>query len=343
MARWSTAMVLVLLVLAATASTVTYAQDDGGTRPAADNTVIHVDLQADGTAMWAITYRTALETDEDRVKFERFRDELEDNPERYLGPFRQRMTGVVADAPVDRETGAVDFRVVASIQEVPDRWGVVRFEFTWIGFARGGEDRLHVGDVFGSGFYLEEGDAMEISAPDGHVVETAEPSPDSIEDDAVRWRGRRDFDVEEPAVTVVRRSVAGSAEGRNQTPTDGFSLLAIVGVVLLLGLLGLVVARRRQVIPVRSKTDDVGGSEPPVAADDPEGTLLADEDRLIRLLESEGGRIKQAEVASRLDWSTSKTSRVISRMHEEGSVRKYRLGRENVVALPDDDPTVGGE
>ena len=54
---------------------------------------------------------------------------------------------------------------------------------------------------------------------------------------------------------------------------------------------------------------------------------------MCRLLRENGGQMRQADIVDSVDWSKSKTSRVLSSMAEEGSVEKIRLGRENVVRL----------
>jgi Uncharacterized membrane-associated protein/domain len=64
---------------------------------------------------------------------------------------------------------------------------------------------------------------------------------------------------------------------------------------------------------------------------------LTDEERVRELLELNGGRIRQADIAAEFDWSDSKTSRVVGRMADDGSVEKLQLGRENLVALPDEE------
>jgi len=45
----------------------------------------------------------------------------------------------------------------------------------------------------------------------------------------------------------------------------------------------------------------------------------------------------QAEIADRLDWSSSKTSRVTSEMADAGDIEKLRIGRENVIDLAEDE------
>jgi hypothetical protein len=77
------------------------------------------------------------------------------------------------------------------------------------------------------------------------------------------------------------------------------------------------------------------GDEP-----EPDLELLSDEERVEYLLESNGGRMKQANIVSETGWSDAKVSQLLSSMAEDGRVDKLRLGRENLISLPDDD---GGE
>ena len=69
---------------------------------------------------------------------------------------------------------------------------------------------------------------------------------------------------------------------------------------------------------------------------DPE--LLSNEEKVLRLIEANGGRMKQKRVAEKLDWTAAKTSQVTKRLREEGDLEGFRLGRENVLALPEEDP-----
>jgi len=80
-------------------------------------------------------------------------------------------------------------------------------------------------------------------------------------------------------------------------------------------------------------------SEPEQEEIDPE--LLSNEERVLRLLEKNGGRMKQQEVVEELGWTEAKTSQVVTGMREEGEIDAFRLGRENVLTLPDKeiDPT----
>ncbi|WP_254521377.1 helix-turn-helix transcriptional regulator [Natrinema caseinilyticum] len=70
---------------------------------------------------------------------------------------------------------------------------------------------------------------------------------------------------------------------------------------------------------------------------DPE--LLSDEERVLRLLNRNGGRMKQASIVSETGWSNAKVSQLLSKMDDEDEIEKLRIGRENLITLPGVDPT----
>jgi hypothetical protein len=62
--------------------------------------------------------------------------------------------------------------------------------------------------------------------------------------------------------------------------------------------------------------------------------LLSNEERVLRLLEDNGGRMKQQQVVQKLDWTDAKTSQVVGTLRDDGEIEVFRIGRENVLALP---------
>jgi len=74
------------------------------------------------------------------------------------------------------------------------------------------------------------------------------------------------------------------------------------------------------------------------AEDDIDPTLLSDEERVEYLLDQNGGRMKQARIVQETGWSDAKVSQLLSTMADEGRVEKLRLGRENLISLPDEEP-----
>jgi hypothetical protein len=78
-----------------------------------------------------------------------------------------------------------------------------------------------------------------------------------------------------------------------------------------------------------------GGESPAGDDDGPPSELLSNEERVEQFLESQGGRAKQQAVVETLDWTEAKTSQVVNEMQDAGDIEKFRIGRENVLKLPD--------
>ncbi|MFB6109837.1 MAG: helix-turn-helix transcriptional regulator [Halodesulfurarchaeum sp.] len=324
-------------------------------QPKPDNTITRIYLRANGSAIWEITFRTRLATDTQRREFEAFQDAFRENTSRYLAPFKERISRVVAQAneTVPRDMRARNFSATTSIQQVPQRWGIVTFRFTWDGFANTKSDRVIVGDVFNSGFYLSADGVLAIYAPPGYTIAESDPPPDVINEGFVEWHGREDFGDNRPRVVAVpereptTETTGDPTTGTTARPPAG-SDSGGFGPLLIGGLLGAGVLL---VVGYALYTGAIGG---PTAGDDEEppssgsqtaieedrssdsGTdtaLLTDEDRVRRVLQAEGGRMKQSAIVEELDWSKSKTSRVLSQMEEDGEIEKLRIGRENVIDL----------
>ena len=67
--------------------------------------------------------------------------------------------------------------------------------------------------------------------------------------------------------------------------------------------------------------------------------LLSDEERVERLLDRNGGRMKQASIVKETGWSNAKVSQLLSAMEDDDRIDKLRIGRENLISFPDEDVT----
>ena len=343
-------IVLTLLLVVAGIGLAPVADGQSAAQPETDNTVTRIHLESDGSGTWVVQIRTRLATDQAVREYEAFRSAVASNRSILLDPFRTRMTGVVGQAAniTGREMEASDFSVETSIQEVPRRWGVVTYRFTWTGFARVEGDRLVVGDVFDAGFFLAEDDVLEVVAPDGYRITDIAPTPASQAQGTVGWVGREDFADGRPTVTVAPErggtttAATGAADDTNVPGTQGplpLAPLAVVGIVVLVGGLAYLVVRTRRGPATTTDPLATADSDGQPRRDDesgpPPADIMTDEERVEETLQAHGGRMRQAEIAEALDWSTSKTSRVLSGMAESGRVEKLQLGRENVIDLAD--------
>jgi hypothetical protein len=319
--------------------------------PDPDATVTRIEVDSNGTAQWSITVRMRLDSNESIDGFEAFQQEFERNRSQYLGQFRDRMTGVVADAATvtEREMAATDFEAETGIQEVPRRWGYVTYQFRWQGFAPVESGTVRVGDVFQGGLFLEEDDILIINGPSGYDRTAVDPTADVTSDGRLQWNGPVSFENERPRLVYQANETPSNGDSATPTVTPGTSnsggipvipLTVGILIVSLIGAGGVYLRRHSEDSDPRgssgSSTGDSTKTAPGVSGANLD-ELATDEDRVRRLLASEGGRMRQAEIADRLDWSASKTSRVVSEMADTGDVEKLRIGRENVIDLVEAD------
>jgi uncharacterized membrane protein len=86
----------------------------------------------------------------------------------------------------------------------------------------------------------------------------------------------------------------------------------------------------------------VGGDGEAGENGETDAPLLSDEEQVLVLLRKNDGRMKQAEIVDATDWSNAKVSQLLSRMAESGEILKLRIGRENLITLPEEAPEGAG-
>ena len=253
--------------------------------------------------------------------------------------------------------------------------GVISYSVTWSNFTVVDGDHVSLGDAFrtddGTWFpRLTADQRLVIERP---ANSTFEDVPRGIEDGALVWDGPYEFGEDELEVTFQVDGDDGTAPPDTGTGfTEGIlsptSIAAGIGLVVLLSLVGIggyLLASRERLFG--SNEDDRLGSAPKAATEDGESTmgrgadtssvefddssvddpgseeidveLLSDEERVLRLLRQNGGRMKQAMIVNETGWSNAKVSQLLSKMDEDDEIEKLRIGRENLITLPEIDLT----
>jgi len=87
-----------------------------------------------------------------------------------------------------------------------------------------------------------------------------------------------------------------------------------------------------------AEADSATASEPSVSDEE----LLTDEARVKKLLDENGGRMKQVNIVDETGWSKSKVSMLLSEMEDDGEISKLRVGRENIISLEGHEPDAAG-
>lgn len=285
-----------------------------------DNIVLEVHVTEDGTAEWTIEHRYRLGNDTDEAAFEDLAADIESEEEAYVERFTERMDGTVenAEASTGRTMSIENVSIGTETRALPREYGIVRYTFEWHGFAAVEDDRLLAGDAIG-GMFLEEDSSLRVSWSDELALESAAPSPSQTDDHSVRWDGPVDFGSDEPSIALIGAEEPLIGLGS----TLGFIAVALVGFGIAAGIGGWwYLGRGRSVVDTREESIEETNLE-----------LLSNEERVLHLLESEGGRLKQQEVVEELGWTDAKTSQVVSDLRDAGEIESFRLGRENVLRL----------
>ncbi|QLK24371.1 hypothetical protein HYG81_09545 [Natrinema zhouii] len=324
----------------------------------ADEVRMDVAFEANGTAAWTVEFWIRLDDNESTTAFESLRDDIQDDPENRTQSFADQMDETVATASkaTGRDMSADGFDVTTARQSFAREYGVVRYTFRWHEFTAVEGDKLRAGDAL-EGIYLDDGIRLLLEWPDGYERTSVTPDPDDERENAVIWRGgETDFVSGEPRVVVT---AAGSGSGADTAMIAGAAIV-LVG----LGAVGAWWYRNRREGAGQTADGDgapepnsgpgpspdngpgsasgttsaaSAGSAATGATGTPDTALLTNEEQVLRLITDHGGRMKQQAVVEELDWTDAKTSKVVSALREEGKLESFRLGRENVLSLPDAD------
>jgi len=293
----------------------------------ADVVVMTADVGESGDAAWTIAYRIRLADDNDTQAFADLAADIETNESAYTDRFRERMGSTVgaAENATGREMALENVTVGAEQQTFGQSYGVVTYRFTWTNFAAVDGDGLVVGDALG-GLFLDSDTSLTVEWPESYQADQVTPAPDEESATGATWRGQQSFDADEPRVTLTP---AGDGGG-------GLSPVVVLLVMLAIAAVSAV----GYWFTREGDEQTAAGDDGTTSADDtPPADLLSNEEQVLKLLEDNGGRLKQQQVASDLEWTDAKTSQVIGGLREDEEVETFRIGRENVVTLPGTDVT----
>ncbi|MFC7129983.1 helix-turn-helix transcriptional regulator [Haloferax chudinovii] len=307
-------------------------------------TEISIQLRADRSADWRVEMRYELDTQNETAAFEEYAREYEQGtadagPDAAL--FRR-----ISQTAAGQTGRSMTVQNATTSGYVENGTGVLVLAFTWTSFLEQTDEGLRLGDALSAGddetwlTSIRSNQNLTIQTPPGYAVsDTNLP----LENNAVVVEGPRTFEsTDQLTVTYV------------STGTERAIPWTLVGggaVVLAVLVAGVVLFTRRG--PDRATPDGTSTTTPepqesaqepaddePAPAEEPDDVdldLLSDEERVELLLERSGGRMKQANIVKETGWSDAKVSQLLSAMADEGRVEKLRLGRENLISLPDED------
>jgi uncharacterized membrane protein len=337
-----------------------------------DGTTVVIDIRPDGDARFAVMTAFDRSTENGSDAYVRLAERFErGEAEGYTA---EQFRAVASDV-AERTGRSMDITAVSRSAPRTNETGYLALNFTWTNFAVSEADgnRLVVQDAFNGtdGRWLTrlgEDQTLIIRPPPGYSVSTAPVPP---QDRTLRWGPGSQVSLgQEPIVYSGATPDNPLPASPLVLVGGGLAVVAvIVGAYLVLG-------RREpdgdtgpDPGPGGAAADTDGGSPDPPAGPAPgagggtdteadadsepepepepepgpgpaddgiDPELLSDEERVERLLERNGGRMKQANIVDETGWSNAKVSQLLSSMAEDGQVEKLRIGRENLISLPEE-------
>ncbi|MGQ9460227.1 MAG: DUF7345 domain-containing protein [Candidatus Bathyarchaeaceae archaeon] len=286
-----------------------------------ESRLLEIEVNSDGSATWVITRRYSLKTEDDVEIFQLFLSEFETKKEEYLKTFSDNMRAMVdrASNTTGRNMTAKDFEVDAGILQTPTgSLGVIKYQCIWVGFALVEDTQILIGDVFEAGFFLFENDELTIRYAQGYEVLEVWPSPDVRIDyeRTLTWYGPESFGAEEPRVLLEKKAVSIIDVLQAYWAPVG---LAALGVSL-----GVILFYRFN----KKRKKEIEKEVPRIIPE-----LESDEDKVVMLLKTMGGRAHQSTIGDKCGFSRSKTSQLLKNMENAGIVRREKRGRERLVVL----------
>jgi hypothetical protein len=343
-----------------------------------DNTTFEITIHENGSATWTFRHERWFANEDNetaaRENFKTFAEEFEANETGLYDRFinQSRLLAQTGSRETGREMEATNFRRSARIEEWPTERGVVEMTFTWNGFAAVNDETVVVGDVFRD-IYLSSDQAIVFEAGGDLAFRSVEPDAEYAgtaleETGSVQWNGQREFVDGRPRAVLTRPDGAAARGGAGliATMTGADIVWYLVGGLVVAGaLIGAVIWYRRHGPGADAATGTASGGtgEPTTTVADEDGSapgsngeatagsndgagaaplsdeeLMTDEDRVVKLIRENGGRMKQVNIVDETGWSKSKVSMLLSDMEAEGTISKLRVGRENIISLDGFEP-----
>ena len=194
------------------------------------------------------------------------------------------------------------------------------YSFTWQNFTiiRGNE--LVLGDVFQVNDFFKHlyGDAsFQLNYPSVFNVKSVSPAPYLQQDSELLWS--RTQDLTSNAVNIVLVDVIQTVPSNSNWQLYSV-VIALSAAGILLVLSGFYLNRRRKNNNTAAALEDVS-------------PLVSEEEKVLRLLKSSGGSMRQSQITEQCRFSKAKTSQLLSLLEKRGNITRYKSGRDKIVTL----------
>lgn len=288
------ALILILLLPAQTIATQ-------------DHIEYNVSLNIDGSATWKIIQVTDLNSNVNN-----------------LDQFQQRLINTINTAKdTSSREMALDFSSLEMKTDI--HWETssqtVQYIFRWENFSIIKDDKITFGDVFGSNFFSSfYGDGeLFVTYPPQYTINAAFPSPDEQNNSTqtLHWYRTQEFLASQLNITLTK----DYAEANMPLATLAITASAVSGAGAVLAIVLFNYRRQRR----RSSMQMIKPA--------PMKEIQNSGEKIIQLVKSSGGSIKQSEICTQLKFSRAKTSLLLTEMEKNNQVRRDKKGKNKIVYI----------
>ena len=266
-----------------------------------------VQLNSDGSALWKITNYAEVNATVDT----------------WAG-FQNKVLNLVnsADSLTQRNM-AVDETSMQINTTVSSESKTTEYSFLWHNFSIILGNQIIFGDVFQVNNFFSQlyGDAaMQISYPTTCNVESVIPVPNQRDDSAKTLEWARTQDLVNSKTNIILTNTSAN-ENNNQNNWEQY---AIVGLIALAGTIVFFIGffkfkQRKNIVKTTILTET--------------SAIETEEDKILRILKSSGGRLRQSVIVEQCRFSKAKTSQLLTILENKGNITRYKNGRDKIVTL----------
>lgn len=296
-----TSMMALALVLLTTCYTVSQS-----------NVEYEIFLRENGTADWTVKQTLTI-------------NDTYDDLEQFSGRIRELVD------TAQNETGRHMFADVISIKSmVLGSYVSVEYAFYWEKFSQVENDTISIGDIFQVDNFFSKlyGDGkVQVTYPVNHSVKTVTPTPSQIDEAAcaLEWLGTIDFHDQNVRIILEKKISPPDSTGASYPNILLLLSLAAIAVGLAAGYCVFKFWNRK-----RAETAETQAI--------PSGMMLeSDEEKVLKLLRSQGGNAFQSDIAEHLKFSRAKTSQLLTALEKKAAIKRIRRGRDKIVVLSEDE------
>lgn len=266
----------------------------------------NVQVRSDGSAVWTIIqFSSANSTVE---TFETFQQKIFDLVDSAANITHREMT-------VNENSLQINSTISSESK-------TTEFSFVWQNFSVVQDGKILFGDVFQVPNFFGQlyGDAaLQLTYVSDFAVQSVSPAPYEKQDSADLLKWSRTQDLVTNGVSVVLTS-----EGQSRSSqSNDWQLYAIVATVSAMGVILSVAG----VYLFRTRKNNV--SLGTVA----ESSIMSEEDKILKILKSSAGSMRQSEITEQTKFSKAKTSQLLSALENRGAITRYKSGRDKIVTL----------